>query len=80
MSARIEIIKAVKQLEVKTKRDTFSPIEIIRQVLSQSNNFRISTLRTHLTSWMCVNTVTGHGGIYPDLYKVGRGLYRLNKK
>jgi hypothetical protein len=80
MTARIEINKATQVLEVKTGRDTFSSKEIIRQVQSQTSEFRESTLRTHITSWMCVNTVTGHGGMYPDLVKVGHGLYRRNKK
>jgi hypothetical protein len=80
MTARIEINKATQVLEVKTGRDTFSSKEIIRQVQSQTSEFRESTLRTHITSWMCVNTVTDHGGMYPDLVKVGHGLYRRNKK
>ena len=80
MTCRSEIIEAMKLLASKTDRDTFARKEIVRQVKSQTNEYQESTIRTHIISWMCVNTVTGHGGLYPDLFKVGRGLYRLNRK
>ena len=80
VTVRSEILKAMNLLEAKTGRDTFSPKEIIRQVQSQTIDCHEPALRTHITSWMCVNTVTCHGGLYPDLFKVSHGLYRLNKK
>jgi hypothetical protein len=79
MTVRSEILKAINMLEAKTGRDTFSPKEIIHQVQTQTSECHEPALRTHITSWMCVNTVTGHGGTYPDLYKVSHGLYRLNE-
>jgi hypothetical protein len=80
MTCRSEINEAMNLLTSNTRLGTFSPKEIILQVQSQTNEYQESTIRTHITSWMCVNTVTGHGGLYPDLFKVGRGLYRLNRK
>ena len=80
MTCRSEIIKAINVLSSKTNRDTFALKEIVRQVLAQTAEYVESTIRTHITSWMCVNTTTGHGGMYPDLFKAGRGLYRLNRK
>ena len=80
MTVRIEILKAMNLLEARTGRDTFSPKEIIRQVQSQTSDCHEPASRTHITSWMCVTTVTGHGGLYADLFKVGHGLYRLNAR
>jgi hypothetical protein len=80
MTIRSEVVKAMNMLEAKTGRDTFSPREIIRQVQSQTSGLHEASLRTHITSWGCANTETGHGGLYPDLFKVDRGLYRLNTR
>ena len=80
MTIRNEVIKAMNMLEAKTGRDTFSPREIIRQVQSQTSGLHEASLRTHITSWGCANTETGHGGLYSDLFKVGCGLYRLNRR
>jgi len=75
MTARSEILEAAKSL---TNRgiSPFSPIQLIREIEQTGTSYPEETLRTHITSWMCVDA-PGHNPSYRDLKRVGHGQYVL---
>ncbi len=76
MTCRDEILDAVVALERRHGRDTFSPAEVVAEVLARGSQHPESTIRTHIVSAMCVNAPPNHAVRYPDLERVGRGQYR----
>ena len=79
MTVRAEILKAMSILQAKDGRDTFSLKEITQQVLSQTKVYKKSSIGTHIVSSMCVNAPENHLIRYPDLIRVGYGLYKLDR-
>ena len=67
---------AFERLERRHRRKIFGLSEIVQEVLSMSN-FAESTIRTHVTSLMCVQAPKNHGTRYADLDRVDRGKYRI---
>lgn len=76
LTARQAILEAFKTLEVRRGTDFFEPKEIIAEARRYAPALAESTLRTHIVSAMCVNAPANHAVRYPDLERVGRGLYR----
>lgn len=77
MTCRDEVLAAFARLMARTSRETFSLGEIVREVCPQGCSYRVSTIRTHVTSRMYANAPDHHAVVYDDLERVGRGLYRL---
>lgn len=76
VTCRQEILDAIVALERRHSRDTFSSAEIVAEVLASGSAHQASTIGTHVNSAMCVNAPANHPVRYPDLERVGRGLYR----
>lgn len=74
-TCRQEILDAFAALERRHGRDTFSPTELVAEVLARGSAHPESTIRTHIVSAMCVNAPPNHAVRYPDLERVGRGSY-----
>ena len=76
MGIREDVLEAARSL---TERGTplFSPAELIAAARSAGSTYADASLRTHVVSYMCKNAGGAYGGRYPDLLRVGRGLYRL---
>ena len=51
--------------------------EIVDHMARQGTRYRESTIRTHVTSRLCVDAPDHHAVRYPDLVRVERGRYRL---
>ena len=79
LTIRSEILKAMRILEGKFGGDTFQLMAIRRQVLVQNSSLNVNSINTHIVSAMCVNAPKNHAIQYPDLFRVGRGLYKLNR-
>jgi len=77
MTCRDEVLACCRALERETGRTTFSVAEIIERMEAQGTFYMESTIRTHVTSRMCVNAPSNHGTTYGDLERVSRGYYRL---
>jgi hypothetical protein len=67
----------MKILSQRSRRDAFTPKEIIGQVLMQTKAYGPSTIRTDIVSRMCVDAPVHHAKVYQDLVRVSRGYYRL---
>lgn len=76
MTARTDLKQAATALAARGQ-SPFSPAELIAEAGRRGSTYLETTLRTHIVSSMCVNAPGPSGGIYPDLERVGRGLYRL---
>ncbi len=57
----------------------FSPQDIIVEMNRVGTAYPEGTIRAEVTSRMCVNAPDNHGTTWPDLRRVGRGLYLLNQ-
>jgi hypothetical protein len=79
MTCREEIIDAFRRLSAGDPNSTFSPQQIVDELQKRGTRYTESTIRTHVTSSMCVNAPHNHPTVYADLERVGRGLYRLRR-
>ncbi|MGW4215113.1 DUF7669 domain-containing protein [Lentzea sp. NPDC004789] len=77
VGAREEILEAAKILAAQSPDGTFTLTEIIDEVRRRGSRYAVGTVRTHVTSRMCVNAPDHHATVYPDLERVGPGRYRL---
>jgi hypothetical protein len=76
VGAREDLLGAAERL-TERGRSPFSPAELIAEARSGGSNYPDSTLRTFIVGPMCVNSPDNHAVQYGDLFRVGRGLYRL---
>ena len=75
MTCRDEIIKIIKS---KYNGNTCFTVPEIIKIMKQNNTiYKESTIRTHITSRMCVNAPNNHGVTYNDIIRIDKGLYKL---
>jgi len=55
----------------------FRPQEIVQEVVSRGTAYKETTIRTHVSSLMCMNAPDHHEIAYDDLIRVSRGRYTL---
>lgn len=77
MTARQEVIEAMRSLARRHGRSDFGVAEIVAEVQALGGRHPESTVRTHITSVMCVNAPANHATRYDDLERVARGRYVL---
>lgn len=77
MTARDEIIAAMRSLAAHHGRQEFKLEEIVYEVFARGSKLRESTIRTHVTSRMCKDAPDHHAVVYRDLERTRPGWYRL---
>lgn len=77
MTCRDEVLDAFARLERRNDRKVFELVEVVREVQSRTSQFAESTIRTHVSSRMCVDAPDNHATTFADLDRVGHGRYRL---
>jgi hypothetical protein len=77
VTCRDEVLSAMRRLERRNGKKAFLLQDIVREVHAGGARYKESTIRTHVTSRMCVNAPKNHATVYRDLEKVGAGLYQL---
>jgi hypothetical protein len=75
-TCRQAVLAAFGRLERRHGCKQFALLEVIQEVESVTDEFAESTIRTHVTSVMCVQAPVNHGTTYDDLDRVGRGRYQ----
>ena len=75
-TCRDAILEAFDSLAARSTRTEFSPAEILAEVRARGDMHADSTIQTHIVSAMCVNAPPTHVVRYPDLERVGPGLYQ----
>ena len=73
MTCREQVLAAVAALRVRNGKQPVSVAEIVAEVARTGSRHAESTVRTHVTSHMCINAAQAPN--WPDLRRVGRGLY-----
>jgi hypothetical protein len=73
---REAVLAAFDRLERRHDKRDFPLVEIVAEVQAVTDTFRESTIRTHVLSRMCRQAAANHAVVYPDLDRVGRGVYR----
>lgn len=74
-SCRQQILRAMAALERRHGRRDFALAEIVAEVRTYGTALAESTIRTHISSVMCVDAPANHGTRYPDLRRAGHGRY-----
>lgn len=77
MSTCREEILDVASFLLNGARDSFTPIEVVDEMRRRGSRYAESTIRTHVTSLMCINAPINHPTTYPDFERVDRGQYRF---
>lgn len=76
MTCREEILTAARRINDRSDGPEFTIQEIINEMRRSGSRYPDSTIRTHITSLMCVNAPRHHAVAYDDLVRVDRGRYR----
>jgi hypothetical protein len=79
MTARHEILAALSRVQARTGRETFTPQEVIDELLRRGTSYKPSTIRTHIVSRMCADAPDHHARTYDDLERVAAGQYRRRR-
>lgn len=74
------MLHAFERLERRHERYEFNLYEVVQEVFAVGSNYREGTIRTHVTSRMCLNAPDHHGTVYQDLDRVDRGRYRRRQR
>lgn len=75
MGCRSEIHSAVEHLLSGTK-SLFTIDEVLNLMAARGTVYSPSTIRTQISSALCVNAPNNHPTRYPDFERVGPGMYR----
>ncbi|CRK61110.1 hypothetical protein [Alloactinosynnema sp. L-07] len=75
--ARREILAAVRAVLIRSGGETFTPAEIVAEMIRRGTGYAESTIRTMVTAHMCANAPDNAGTTYDDLVRIDRGRYRL---
>ncbi len=75
-TCRDAVLDALSRLERRHGRSDFQLHEIVAETLAYDPRYKESTVRTHVTSRMCIEAPDHHASIYGDLTRVDRGIYR----
>jgi hypothetical protein len=78
-TCREEVLGAFARLERRHGRMDFELAEVVAEVLAVSSSHAESTIRTHITSRMCIDAPDHHATTFDDLARVDRGLYRRRR-
>jgi hypothetical protein len=76
VTARQAVLDAFKRLENRTGWPEFTIQQIVEEVRSTTGEYQETTIRTYVTSVMCVDAPVHHANHTDDLVRVGRGVYR----
>ncbi len=75
-TCRDAVLDAFSRLEQRHGRRDFQLDEIVAETVAYDPQYKKSTVRTHVTSRMCVDAPEHHASVYGDLTRVDRGIYR----
>jgi len=76
-TCREEVLSAITALQRLSGGKPVSPAEVIREMQRVGTAFPEQTIRTEIVSRLCVDAPVHHGTVWPDLRRVGRGLYMM---
>lgn len=75
-TCREAVIEAFIRLEQRNHRKEFGLEEVLKEVLAVTKEYKESTIRTHISSRMCVQAPLNHATKFENLDRVDVGRYR----
>lgn len=76
-TCREELREAVKVIVEQKGKNEFSPTEAETFMRNNDTQYKVSTIRTHVTSKCCKNAPQHHQTKYDDFERIDKGLYKL---
>ncbi|WP_412027897.1 hypothetical protein [Deinococcus yunweiensis] len=76
MSCREEILAGLHELLQHRPHREFLLAELLSHMARRGTCYGRCTVRRHVLAVMCTNSTSQGGGMYPDLMRVRRGVYR----
>jgi hypothetical protein len=73
---RGEILAAIDAIVTRSGRSTFELSDVLVEMRRRGSGYAESTVRTMVTSHMCANAPDHSATTYPDLERIGRGVYQ----
>lgn len=77
ITCREEILRCARKIVEVKGHNEFQIADILQCMKSSGTSYEESTIRTHITSKMCINAPDHHAKVYDDLERVGHGIYKL---
>lgn len=78
MTCRDEILTCANRIVSQKEINEFTLQEILDCMKAARTRYEESTIRTHVTSRMCVNAPKHHAVKFADFVRISRGTYKLN--
>jgi hypothetical protein len=72
------VLAAARRLAAASPDGCFTIDDVLGAMIRMGTRYPASTIRTHVSSRMCVDAPARHAARYPDLVRDSRGRYRLN--
>lgn len=76
-TCREEVLTIVRTIVKNKGVNEFTIYEVVESMLRERTSFKVSTIRTHITSKCCVNAPSHHAVVYSDFERIDKGLYKL---
>lgn len=77
MTCRDEVLLAAKEITLGSGINQFTVDDIVKQMQSKQTKYQLSTIRTHISSRMCVNSPKHHATTFSDFERIEKGLYQI---
>lgn len=71
ITCRDEVLQAARELAALSSEGAFTVHEVVSLMAQAGTRYKPATIRTHVTSRMCVNAPAHHASRYPDLARDG---------
>ncbi|WP_433213285.1 DUF7669 domain-containing protein [Dactylosporangium sp. CS-047395] len=78
-TARDEILLAVADILRRSGQSSFDLNDVLVEMRRRDSRYAESTIRTHVTSRMCVDAPDHHATTFDDFERLDRGRYRLRR-
>jgi hypothetical protein len=79
MACHEEVLQAAKSIIKSKGINEFSPQEVLQYLKTQSSNYALSTINTHIVSRCCINAPEHHAVRYAYFERIRYGLYKVMK-
>lgn len=77
VGCREELIAALKKIIQNKNKNEFTIEEVVNFMQKEGTEYKESTIRTHISSRLCVNSPENHAVTYDDIERIDRGIYKL---
>lgn len=77
MTCREELLNCAKEIAREKGENRFTMRELLSRMQKNGTQYRVSTIRTHISSRMCADSPKHHAVKYNDFQRKSNGVYAL---